>query len=210
MVPTFLFSTTPNPSAITLGSSVPPVLKDTANFTSFVQGNITFTLFNPGGTQVDQETISVFGASPVTTPTGFSLPTSGTVAGTYQWNADFIGSGASESHHGDPTERVTVNAASPTLTTTPNPTVATLGSSAVLLQDTATLSGGYHETGTITFQLFDPLGSQVDIETVSVTGDNSYTTPSGFTIPSGSTLTGTYHAGCELFWGRQQQLNQRE
>src|SRR5205807_10504200 len=54
--------------------------------------------------------------------------------------------------------------------------------------DTAVLSGGYNPTGTITFTLY--LGaSVVDTETVSVSGNGSYVTPSGY-LPA---ATGTYH-----------------
>ena len=67
----------------------------------------------------------------------------------------------------------------------------TLGTSSVTLKDTATLSGGYYETGTITFTLY--LGSTlVDTETVSVTGNGTYTTPTGYTLPTTGTVTGTY------------------
>ena len=59
------------------------------------------------------------------------------------------------------------------------------------LKDTAVLSGGYHETGTITFTLY--LGSTlVDTETVSVNGNGTYTTPTGYTLPTTGTVTGTY------------------
>ena len=52
-------------------------------------------------------------------------------------------------------------------------TTVTLGTSSVTLNDTAVLSGGYHETGTITFTLY--LGSTlVDTETVSATGTNGF------------------------------------
>ena len=67
----------------------------------------------------------------------------------------------------------------------------TLGTSSVTLNDTAVLSGGYYETGTITFTLY--LGSTlVDTETVSVSGNGSYTTPTGYTLPTTGTVTGTY------------------
>src|SRR5262249_17036388 len=64
-------------------------------------------------------------------------------------------------------EQVIVSPASPTLTTTPNLTTVTLGTSAVTLQDTATLSGGYNPTGTITFTLYQG-STLVHTETVTV------------------------------------------
>ena len=44
------------------------------------------------------------------------------------------------------------------------------------LKDTAVLSGGYYETGTITFTLYQG-STLVDTETVTVTGNGTYTTP---------------------------------
>ncbi len=65
----------------------------------------------------------------------------------------------------------------PTLSATAGPTVV-LGTAA--LTASATLSGGNRETGNITFTLFDPSGNKVDTETVSVSGNGSYTTPTGY------------------------------
>ena len=36
---------------------------------------------------MDTETVTVNGNGTYTTPTGFTLPTTGAVTGTYQWNA---------------------------------------------------------------------------------------------------------------------------
>ena len=77
------------------------------------------------------------------------------------------------------------------------------------LKDTAVLSGGYYETGTITFTLY--LGStMVDTETVTVSGNGTYTTPTGYTLPTTGTVTGTYQWDASLQRRRQQQRDQRE
>ena len=60
------------------------------------------------------------------------------------------------------------------------------------LKDTAALTGGYHPTGTITFTLYNPKGTLVDTETVKVNGDGSYTTPTGYTLPTTGVVSGTY------------------
>ncbi len=57
-----------------------------------------------------------------------------------------------------------------------------------LLTATATLAGGDNEAGSITFTLYDPSGKQVDVQTVSVSGNGTYATPKGF-LP---TVAGTY------------------
>ncbi|MGD0875583.1 MAG: hypothetical protein ABSA14_11430 [Acidimicrobiales bacterium] len=54
-------------------------------------GLITFTLDGPTSAQVDQETVSVSGNGSYSTPTGYTLPTTGTVIGTYQWDASYSG-----------------------------------------------------------------------------------------------------------------------
>ena len=118
---------------------------------------------------VDTETVAVSGNGTYTTPTGFTLPTTGTATGTYQWNATYSGDSNNNtaSDVNNPNEQVTVSAASPTLSTTPSPTTVTLGATAVTLKDTADLAGGFNPTGTITFTLFfNGGGTPVDTETV--------------------------------------------
>ena len=66
----------------------------------------------------------------------------------------------------------------------------TLGAKPVTLHTTATLAGGNNPTGTITFTLVfnDTL---VDTETVSVNGNSTYATPTGYTLPY-TNAPGTY------------------
>src|SRR5712671_5239021 len=129
-------STTPDQTSVTLG---PPVtLKDTADLEggSNPTGIITFTLVGPDGiTVVDTEMVLVNGNGLYSTPTGFTpgvTPSGPDLTGTYQWNASDID---------DPTEQVTVNPDSPTLSTTPDQTSVTLGPP-VTLHDAADLEGG--------------------------------------------------------------------
>ena len=170
-------------------------LNDTAALSGgyYETGTITFTLYQ-GSTLVDTETAAVNGNGSYTTPTGYTLPTTGTVTGTYQWDASFTAATRTTTRPARPmpsAEQVTVSPASPTITTTPSATAVTLGTSSVTLNDTAVLSGGYYETGTITFTLY--LGSTLlDTETATVNGNGSYTTPTGYTLPTTGTVTGTY------------------
>ena len=190
--------TIPNPTTVTLGAN-PVTLTDTATLEGGFNptGTITFTLFYNGGpTPVDTETVTVNGNGTYATPTGFTLPSSGTVTGTYQWDATYSGdtNNGSVSDTDAANEQVTVSAASPTITTVPNPTTVTLGVMAPpILTDAATLSGGFNPTGTIIFTLFHNGGpTPVDTETVTVNGNGTYATPTGFTLPSSGTATGTY------------------
>ncbi len=135
----------------------------------------------------------VSGDGTYTTPVGYTLPTTGTVTGTYQWDASYSGDtyNTPATENNPSAEQVVVSPASPAISTTPSTTALTLSSSSVTLKDTAMLSGGYYESGQITFTLY--LGSTlVDTETVSVAGNGSYTTPTGYTLPTTGAVTGTY------------------
>ena len=139
-------STTPVPTAVTLGATAPPILNDAATLSGafFARGSITFTLFFSGNpTAVDTETVPVNGNGTYITPTGFALPSTGAVAGTYQWVASYndpLSNNDPVTDANDPNERVIVRAASPTISTTANPTTVNLGGT---LQDTASLAAGY-------------------------------------------------------------------
>ena len=189
-------STVPSPTTVALGAT-PVTLKDTAVLAGGFSptGSITFTL-HQGSTLVDTETVAVTGNGTYTTPTGFTLPTSGTVTGSYQWDATYSGdtNNNTVSDTNAATEQVTVSAASPTLVTAPSPaTVALSVTAPPILTDAATLAGGFHPTGTITFTLFHDGGpTPVDTEAVAVTGNGTYTTPTGFTLPTSGTVAGGY------------------
>src|SRR5205823_1552372 len=190
-------STTPDQTSVTLG---PPVtLKDTADLEggSNPRGSITFTLVGPDGTTVvDTEMVLVNGNGLYSTPTGFTpgvTPSGPDLTGTYQWNATYSGDANNNaaSDIDDPTEQVTANAHSPTLSTIANQTSVTLGPP-VTLKDTAFLQGGFNPTGSITFTLVGPDGTTVvDTVMLMVTRNTLYSTPS-LLAPLPIYLTGTY------------------
>jgi uncharacterized repeat protein (TIGR01451 family) len=185
--------TTPDPTSVTLGTGS-VTLKDSAVLSggSNPTGSITFTLVYNGST-VDSETVTVSGNGTYTTPVGYTLPSSGMVTGTYQWNASYTGDSNNNpvSENNSESEQVTVGPSSPNIVTTPDPTSAQLNGSPITLNDSAVLSGGYNPTGSITFTLVYQ-GVTVDTETVSVSGNGTYSTPVGYTLPSSGTVTGTY------------------
>src|SRR5262249_1309178 len=97
------------------------------------------------------------------------------------WMARYSGDGNNNAANdqGDIAEQTVVSPASPTLTTTPGPNVLRQG---VTLKDTAFLEGGYHPTGTITFNLFFNGGTTPGFtQALTVNGNGIYTTPTGFT-----------------------------
>ena len=159
-------------------------------------GTITFSLDAPDGTTVvDTETVIVGGNGTYNTPTGYALPTTGTVTGTYQWVASYGGdpnNAPTSSIKGD--EPVDVDPATPGISTTASPDDLTLGSGgSPTLKDSATLADGYNETGSLTFTLYAQDGTTVlDSETVTVSGNGTYTTPTGYTLPTTGAVAGTY------------------
>ncbi|OAI45750.1 hypothetical protein AYO44_12490, partial [Planctomycetaceae bacterium SCGC AG-212-F19] len=187
-------ATAPTSATVTLGTT-PPTLKDSATLTGGASptGTITFTLTDPNSNVVDTETVTVTGNGTYTTPTGFTLPSSGTVTGTYQWSATYNGdsNNTTANDQGGSAEQTVVNPAAPSITTTPSTTSVALGTSSVTLQDTGVLAGGYNPTGTLTFTLVYK-GATVHTETVTVSGNGSYTTTAGYTLPTTGAVTGTY------------------
>jgi hypothetical protein len=188
-------STTPGQTAVTLSGSTPPKLTDSAMLSAGTHpsGTITFTLVY-NATTVDNETAMVHGNGTYTTPTGYTLPTNVTVAGTYQWNASYSGDSANNpvSDTNNAGERVVISVATPSISTAVGQTDVTLsGPTPPTLTDSAMLSGGYHPSGSITFTLVYN-SSIVDTESVTVHGNGTYTTPGYMPPTDQSTVTGTY------------------
>jgi uncharacterized repeat protein (TIGR01451 family) len=145
-------------------------------------GKLSFQLYDPTGHLDETEIITISGDGTFTTPQGFTP----TMAGTWQWVVTYKGDDNNNqvaTNMGDEPE--VVQMASPTISTTAGPQVM-LGSGNKLT-DSATLLGSYNATGTITFTLTNAANATVDTETVTVNGDGTYNTPSGF-LPTASGL----------------------
>ena len=134
-------------------------------------GAITFTLYyNGGSSPVDTETVTVSGNGTYTTPTGYTLPTSGTVTGTYQWDASYSGDSNNNpvSDNNNANEQVTVSPASTSTTVTSSPPSPSVYGQTVTFLATVknTTSGsGIVPTGSVQF-LIDgtPYGSPVPLD----------------------------------------------
>src|SRR6516225_503313 len=133
---TTLRDCTPSPNVTLSASRV--TLSDSATLSggSNPTGTITFTLTAPGGTTVDTQIVAVNGNKTYATPVGFKLPTAGTVAGTYSWNATYSGDPNNNPANASP-EPTVVSRASPGLSTTASPG----GVAGTTLTDIAHLSG---------------------------------------------------------------------
>ena len=179
--------TTPSPATEQLTTTAGG-LSDVANLSggSSPTGSITFDLYlgtGCTGTPVYTNTVSVTGNGLYSS--GSYIP-SGT--GTYEWTASYSGdinnNGVSPACGSEP---VPVTSASPTVVTNPMPPSETLTTTAGALSDTATLSGGFSPTGSITFDLYSGIGcaaTPVYAETLSVSSGNGLYS-SGWYTPTG-------------------------
>jgi hypothetical protein len=201
--------TTNATQSVTIGSSI----KDTATLsgaTSNATGTIAFKLYGPfTGNDPSQDQCTadklVFQTVPSPgTPSHVPIgspnaqgnyvvdsPTfTPTAVGRYQWVASYSGDSSNQSASSDcraANEASVVNAASPQITTTPDPSEGTVG---VTLNDSAELSGGVNPQGSIEFKLFAPgdedcSGTPVFTQSVDVNGNDTYNTTGGY--PSDAT-----------------------
>ena len=92
-----------------------------------------------------------------------------------------------------------MSAARPSLKTTPSASPVTLDASSVTLKDTAVLSDANAPTGSITFDLSQKttfeghiIFTSIDTETMTVSGNGTYTTPTGYTLPTTGNVVDTY------------------
>ncbi len=160
-------------------------------------GSITFSLYAPSqtcgsGAPAYTQTVTISGDGSYST----TNTTVANMAGTWSWTAMYSGdSNNSGATSACGTETVSVAMVIPSMSTTPSP-----GGDAgtVVLNDSATLSGGYQPTGSITFDLYNPTqtcgsGTPDYTQTIPVSGNGPFTTTNTAPVPSTpSTLAGTW------------------
>ena len=175
-------NTTPDPASGPTGTTLNDTATLSGGFTP--TGTITFNLYDSNdatcsGAPAFTQTVVVSGNNVYSTSGGFVA----NMTGTWRWTAGYSGDSKNNAAaSGCDAELVTIGKATPGLTTSPNPTSTTETST---LNDSATLSGGFNPTGTITFNLYDPdqpacAGTPRHTETVAVTGNGTYSTTAGF------------------------------
>ncbi len=186
-------ATTPTPSSVVVGGSI----TDTATVSGghSPTGTVTFNLFAPGnatctGTPAFTSTNPLAVTPPFTSTSGPFVP--GAV-GTWHWVATYNGDANNmTASSGCTAESVTVTQAAPTIATTPTPSSVVVGGS---ITDTATVSGGFNPTGTVTFNLFAP-GNATCTGTPAFTSTNPLAVTPPFTSTSGPFVpgaVGTWH-----------------
>ena len=145
--------------------------------------SLTLSLVNPGNTAVYSSTnVAISGNGTYNSIAGTEFGSNTAItAGTYHWLAIYSGDGNNNgTNSGCASEPVTIGNVSPSLTTT-----ASTGNLGGQLTDTATLSGGFNPTGTISFYLFAP---GVTCSTSDQSG--AVYSSAGITVSTGNPLIG--------------------
>ena len=176
--------TEPDPEQGIIGD----VLNDTVRVTSehAVTGQATFRLYPPGdtlcNTPVFTETVTLQAEDleAISAEAAVGQTTSGytsDMVGIWNWTAEYLGDYAnlpSSDQCGD--QPVEILKDTPSISTLPDPEQGHIPD---MLHDTATITGGYSPTGTITFRLFEPgdtfCETPVHTETVPLSGGSAST-----------------------------------
>jgi alpha-tubulin suppressor-like RCC1 family protein len=173
------------PVSVTVGTSV--AARATVSGGDSPTGKVTFALYgNPNGTgpALFTDTESLSGGS--ATSASYTTTATGTDYWVATYNGDSNNSSVSSSNAGGP---VTVSVASPSISTSQQPTSARVGSS---IADQATVSGGESPTGTVTFKVFGPqptaptscASGGTTVGTATVSGNGTFHPSARFTPSS--------------------------
>ena len=146
------------------------VLSDAATISGAYSGtgSITFTLTAPNNTTTTIGTVPVSGNGTYNAPT-----VTATQVGTYVWHASYSGDGLNKSAvDNGVNESLTTGKTSPTITTNASETASGVCGT-TQLSDSATLSGSFNGTGTITFTVTQPNNTTITVGTVDGLGQRN-------------------------------------
>jgi photosystem II stability/assembly factor-like uncharacterized protein len=169
-------STTPSGS-VAIGGTVSDEATVSGRVNPQEGASVTFNLFAPAdtsctGVPVFTSTVA-YAAAATNVASGSFTPTA---PGTYRWTAAYTGDANNEAKtSGCGSETVTVGLATPGLAGQASPG----GTAGEAIHDTATLSGAFAPTGTVTFWLYGPedgtcSGPALAESTATVSGNGSY------------------------------------
>jgi LPXTG-site transpeptidase (sortase) family protein len=188
-------TTSAAPTTGTVGVNIPSVGDSaTLNGGYSPTGSVTFTLYNDNTC-----TTAVPGMSGSGTISGnsasWSTSWTPSAAGTYYWRASYPGDANNDSYTtscADANEQILIGKASPTITTTASPTSGTVGFDIVTAGDSATITGGYNPTGSVTFSLYSDNTCTTTVPGMSGSGTISGNSASWSTSWTPS-LSGNYY-----------------
>ena len=162
--------------------TLPATVYDTATITGglgTLTGTVTYSLWTDNTCETPSTDPTFTGGGNTATVTlnaDGSVPNSPdlvfTTADEYWWQAEYSGGGRNDGAISDCTsEPLVVEKVQPTIATTPNPTVLTIGNNASFT-DTATISNGFFPSGgiapgNVTFNLYGPFASSAAVTCTS-------------------------------------------
>src|SRR5205823_5789134 len=116
----------------------------------YATGSLNFVL-KLGTTTVYSTSDPLTGDGNGTYGASYTLPTTGTVAGTYTWSVSYAGDGNNNGavDQGGAAEQTVVSPASPSIVTTASPAITLDASGAPTINDSAVVSGAYQATGSL-------------------------------------------------------------
>jgi hypothetical protein len=151
------------------------VLSDSATLSDGVMvdaggATITFSLTAPDSTTTSFAPVAVTGDGTYSSPT-----VTATEVGTYTWHASYSGNSFNNGVTDDGSnESLATIKATPTIVSTSNPTgTVVVGTTAITVSDSAVVSGGYYETGSLVFTLTGPGGFSFS-HSDTLNGNNTY------------------------------------
>ena len=162
-------------------------------------GTVTFALYGPGDTTCTGTNLvsgnAAFSNVALSGGSATSPDFATTQVGTYEWIATYSGdvnNNSVSTNCGD--EAVVIKPATPSIVTVPTPGTGAVGT---VIHDSATVSGGFNPTGTVTFALYAPgdttctgtnlVGGMAGFANVALSGGAA--SSAGFT----TTAVGTYN-----------------
>jgi hypothetical protein len=155
---------------------------------------VTFALFSDSTCDTAVTGISGTGAV-ASGSASFSKSWTPTAPGTYYWKVEYLGDTNNNGFGpscGGANETLTVIKASPSFGTQASPTTDIVVGSTVTVGDTATFTGGYSVSGTVTFALFSD--STCDTAVTGISGTDSVTSGSAsFSKSWTPSALGTYY-----------------
>ena len=167
-------------ASVTVGNPI----SDTATVTGVnPTGTVTFNVYGPDDPTCGGAPVFTAANVTLTAGTAASGDFTPTTAGTYRWVASYSGDANNAPSAGtcnDPNETSVVTKAVPTIATLAT-SIATVGNP---ISDSATVSGGFSPTGTVTFTLYGP-------DDATCTGTAVFTA-SNVALSSGTAGSGTF------------------
>jgi len=164
-------TTSASPASATVGTAAPA--GDSATLTSGYNpsGSVTFTLYSDAACTTAVDDIS--GSSTISGGlASWSKSWMPTTPGTYYWIASYPGDTNNDAYTttcGATNEEITTGKASPSITTTASPASGTVGTQAST-GDSATFTGSYNPSGSVTFALYSDTGCKTAVSGMSGSG----------------------------------------